>query len=309
MRFAPSEEQRQFAASLHELLSGTDGKLWPRLADLGVTGLAVPADRGGLGGDAVDLVVAFEELGHHAVPGPVVESMAAVPTLLAELGERRWLPGLADGSLVATLTYDPHLPYALDADSAGLVLALDDDTVRLAEPTGVALSSVDTSRRLFAVRPGELLAERPAAIARAFDVGVLAGAAQLLGAGRAMLELTVGYALQRKQFGRPIGQFQAVKHQLADVLVALELARPLLHGAAVALDGHAPAATRDVSAARIAAASAAHRAARAALQVHGAIGYTMEYELSRWLTQVTALRSAWGTPATHRSRVAGSLRR
>jgi alkylation response protein AidB-like acyl-CoA dehydrogenase len=300
MRFTVSKEQEQFAASLHEALSAPADKHWRLLAELGVTALAVPAVRGGLGGDPVDLVVAFEELGHHAVPGPAIESMAAIPTLLAELGDERWLPRLASGDLVATLTYPPHLPYAADADTAELVLAAGEDAVWLVEPTGDPLSSVDPMRRLFAVTTGTELASGPTvagAIARAFDLGVLACAAQLLGAGRAMLELSVAYVKQRTQFGRPIGQFQAVKHRLADVHVALELARPLVFGAAVTLAG------RDVSAAKIAAGQAAYGAARAALQVHGAIGYTMEYDLSRWLTTVRALVSAWGTNATHRARV------
>jgi alkylation response protein AidB-like acyl-CoA dehydrogenase len=298
MRFALTAEQRQFGASLHELLGRVPGeKAWPELADLGVPALAVPADRGGLGAEPIDLVVAFEELGHHAVPGPLIESMAAVPTLLAGLGDERWLPALASGELVAALAFPPHLPYAVDADTAGLVLAVDKDTVRLAEPTGAALSSVDAGRRLFATEPGAELATDAATVGRAFDIGVLACAAQLLGAGRAMLERTTGYAKQRTQFGRPIGQFQAVKHHLADVHVALELARPLLYGAAVTLTA------RDVSAAKIATSEAAYRSARTALQVHGAIGYTLEYDLGRWLTQVRALRSAWGTLPTHRARV------
>jgi alkylation response protein AidB-like acyl-CoA dehydrogenase len=103
------------------------------------------------------------------------------------------------------------------------------------------------------------------------------------------------------QFGAPIGRFQAVKHQLADVAIGLEFSRPLLYGAAVT------GTPRDVSAAKVACGDAAYRAARTALQVHGAIGYTEEYPLSLWLTKVRALVSAWGTPADHRARVAASL--
>lgn len=310
MRFALSAEQRQFAASIHDL----PDRGWRQLAELGVTALAVPAEWGGLSADPVDLVVAFEELGHHAVPGPVVESMAAVPTLLAELADdrlcRRWLPDLAAGDLVATLTLPPHLPYAVGADEAKLVLATTEDAVRLAEPTGPALSSVDPTRRLFATVPGAVLASGPEvrpALARAFDIGVLACAARLLGLGRGLLELATGYAGQRTQFGRPIGAFQAVKHQLADVLVTLELARPLVYGAAIAAARRSDTVSRDVSAAKVAASDAAYRAARTALQVHGALGYTREYELSRWLTMVRALVPAWGTGSVHRARIVARL--
>ncbi|GAA4724588.1 acyl-CoA dehydrogenase family protein [Phytohabitans rumicis] len=317
MRLALSDEQTQFGAALHELLDGADVAaaardwatgdharglaLWRRLAATGVTALAIPERHGGAGADPADLVVACEELGHHAMPGPVAESVAAVPTLLAALGDQGSLPRLAEGDLIATLAAPPQLPYALDADAAGLVLLAADGALRMGVP-GAALRSVDASRRLFEVGAGAPVApDAAAAIARALDLGALAGAAQLLGAGRALLETAGDYARQRTQFGRPVGQFQAVKHQLADVAIGLEFARPLLYAAAVTL------APRDISAARVACADAADRAARTALQVHGAMGYTQEYGLDRWLTKVRALRSSWGTQAEHRARVMAAL--
>jgi alkylation response protein AidB-like acyl-CoA dehydrogenase len=138
---------------------------------------------------------------------------------------------------------------------------------------------------------------------RAHDLGALATAAQIHGAGQAALERAVAYAGQRTQFGKPIGSFQAVKHQLADAHVALDLAAPLLYGAALAVADDAETSPRDVSAAKVACTDAAYRAARTALQVHGAIGYTAEYDLSLWLTKIRALVSAWGTQAQHRARV------
>src|SRR5437763_1628327 len=136
MRFALSDEQQQFAAGLHEVLGRP--ATWPELVKLGVTELMDPQS----GAGPVDLVVAFEELGHHAVPGPIIESIAVAPVL-----------GLATGDIVATLSFPPHVRYALDADTADLVLAVDGDSVWVAEPTGPALSSVDPSRRLFATKP------------------------------------------------------------------------------------------------------------------------------------------------------------
>jgi alkylation response protein AidB-like acyl-CoA dehydrogenase len=321
LSFALSPEQRQFAETLHDLLatgnspgaarSWADGdpapglKLWHRLAEAGITALAVPDRCGGLGAHPVDLVVACEELGHHALPGPVVESVAAVPVLLAESGlGQEWLPRLAAGDLLATLAIPPRLPYAVDADAAGLVLLVDGDTLSLGRPTGEH-RSVDETRRLFrleASTAGEKLGT--VAVAAAFDIGTLACAAQLLGAGRALLDSAVRYAGQRVQFGRPIGAFQAVQHQLADVLIGLTFARPLLYAAAIAVAAGSPTAARDISAAKVACADAAHRAARTALQVHGAIGYTREYDLWLWLTKVRALIPAWGTPVEHRARVA-----
>ena len=330
----------EFAASLHDMLSGAgvpeaarrwaDGDrapglaLWRRLAGLGVTALAVPEKWGGLGASPADLVAACAELGHHAVPGPVAESLAAVPALLGALddADRRgewlaapggadlradWLAGLAAGDLIATLAVPPRLPFAADAEAAGLVLLAKADVVQVAG-TGASHRSVDAARSLSAVTGHGLVARGAgAAVARALDMGTLACSAQLLGAGRALLEASVRHASVRAQFGRPVGAFQAVKHKLADVAIGLEFARPLLDAAAAALGDGSATSGRDVSAAKVACADAASLAARAALQVHGAIGYTAEHDLSLWLTKVRALVAAWGSQAEHRERVMAAL--
>jgi alkylation response protein AidB-like acyl-CoA dehydrogenase len=328
MDFALSAEQQQFAASLHEMLAAADGpaaarswaaedrkpglEIWQSLAEAGVTGLMVPAGQGGLDADPVDLVIACEELGHHAVPGPVPESLAAVPRLLAGLpGTESWLGRLAGGDLIATLAAPPLLPFAADADAAGLVLLTERDSVHVGS-AGQSHRSVDPARTLSEVARAEPVSDGPPAadaVRLALEFGTLACAAQLLGAGRALLETTAGYASQRVQFGQPIGRFQAVKHHLADVAIGLEFARPLLFGAAVALAADAAAAetARDVSAAKVACADAAALAARIGLQVHGAIGYTAEHDLSLHLTKVRALGPCWGSQAEHRARVLAVL--
>ena len=333
MRFALSAEQLQFGAAIGELLADADVpaaarawaagdhapglEIWRRLAKSGVTALAVPESCGGLGAHPVDLVVACEELARHPLPGPVAESVAAVPQLLAALlaapaagaRAREWLGALSGGELIATLALPPQLPYALDADVAGLVLLADAGTVWQGA-LRAGLRSADQARRLFEVSPDQPLATGPdtaAAVARAMDYGTLASAALLLGAGRGLLEASTRHARTREQFGRPVGAFQAVKHALADVLTALEFARPLLYAAAIALGGNAPVTARDISAARVACADAARRAARAALQVHGAIGYTLECDISLWLAKVRSLSSTWGSQAEHRAIVLAAL--
>jgi hypothetical protein len=324
MRFVLSTEQAQFAAALRESLADADTPaaarawatgdpapglaVWKRLAGLGVTALAVPESAGGLGAHPVDVVVAFEALGRAAMPGPVIESLAVAPALLAGTGTgAEWLAGLASGELLASVAAPPHVPLALDADVAGLVLELTGGAVRTAEVAD-PVESIDPARRLFRVRPARSLVEHaPAAVARAFDLGVLACAAQLVGAGEGLLAAAVSHARTREQFGRPIGEFQAVAHRLADVLVGLETARPLVHAAALAWADDSPTAVRDVSAAKVAAGRAGYRAARAALQVHGALGYTREHDVSLWLPKVRALDSAWGTPAVHRARLRAAL--
>jgi alkylation response protein AidB-like acyl-CoA dehydrogenase len=322
-------EQEQFAATLHDALRSAATPaiarqwaagdraagevLWRSLAALGVTGLTVPQSRGGLGAGLADVIVACEELGHHAVPGPVAESVAAVPRLLASLNDerlaQRWLPALAGGESLLTLAAPPLLPYAADADAAAAVLLIDGDTLWLASP-GEPRRSVDPARSLSAVRGRQVLARGPAvaaAAAPALEAGVLACAALLLGAGRSVLDASVRHAAQRVQFGRPVGAFQAVKHKLADVAIGLEFARPLLAAAAAALDAGEPTAARDVSAARVACADAAYRAARVGLQVHGAIGYTQDHDLHLWLGKIRALVSTWGSQAAHRARVMAAI--
>jgi alkylation response protein AidB-like acyl-CoA dehydrogenase len=337
MQFTLSAEQRQFSASLHGMLTVSDAlrsarrwaagdrepglAIWRSLAGAGVTGLAVPQEFGGLAAHPVDLLVACEELGHHALPGPVAESLAAVPQLLTAVATApghdatltgrfgAWLDGLASGQLIATLSAPPLLPFAANADTADLILLAEPGTLRLAEPAATH-RSVNAARTLAEVRPAELIADGPsiaAALRSALDLGTLACAAQLLGASRALLEATARYAQQRVQFGRPIGSFQAVKHQLADVLIQLELARGLPFAAAISLAEESADAPRDVSAAKVACAEVANRAARTALQVHGAIGYTAEHDVSQWLTLIRALSPAWGSQATHRARVLGAL--
>lgn len=317
MRFDLDTQQRDFAASIDAALSAADVPgaarawatgnhepglaVWSTLADLGVTALAVSEKYDGIGAHPVDLVVALEGLGKWAVPGPVVESIVVAPVLLTE-DERS--SQLSAGELIATVAAPPVTPRALDADVAGLVLIADDIGLREGQ-AGAQHESIDATRRVFDVTPtgGGVSLDT----SRAIDFGVLGISAQLIGAGQALLDRAVEYAKQRSQFGRPIGSYQAVKHKLADVHIALELARPLVYGAALALADESPTAARDVSAAKVAAGKAAYLAARSSLQTHGAIGFTAEYDLSLWILKVRALTAAWGTPEWHRARVLEAL--
>lgn len=314
MRFTPTEEQVDFATTLDKLLTGADtigatrawgagdatsGRaLWDRLAEQGVTALLVPEEADGMGASTVELVIAMEALGRHLVPGPWIETAAYLPHALADTDLQR---RLAEGA-VGTVAALPHTPYAASGAEADLVLHARDGVLSLGETT-TSVSSLTASRRLCGVAPLETVAAGD--LERAFDTAALATAARLLGAGERLLADTVAYASQRRQFGREIGSYQAIKHQLADVRIALDFVRPLVDGAALA-EGSGDFG-RDVSAAKVAAADAAHLASRVALQVHGAIGYTAELDLSLWILEVRALVGAWGTPAFHRDRILDAL--
>jgi len=322
--------------------SGPGLTLWRALADAGVFALAVPEPSGGVGVLPVELVTAFTVIGGHGVPGPYMETVAVaellsrlapslrqapLPRLAPSLRQApltrqepadawlassdAWLPRIAEGTAVASLVLPPDVPYALDADVADVVLAVDGDGGLRLGARGTMHTSLDPARRLFSVSPAKAVSDEavsdmaaPAAVA-AFDMGALLCAAQLAGIGERLLSVTVEYAKTRQQFGRPIGSFQAVKHHLANAYVALEYARPLLYGAALAY-GSADF-PREVSAAKAATSDATYFASRIALQVHGAIGYTDEYDPSLLIRKARALRGAWGSPSTHRSRVLASL--
>ncbi|MEU0310099.1 acyl-CoA dehydrogenase family protein [Streptomyces cyaneofuscatus] len=325
MRFLLDDEQREFARSLDALLTAADLPtvvrgwaagdhgpglaLWRRLADAAVFALAVPEACGGVGPLPVETAVAFVELGRHGVPGPVVESVAA-GVLLGGVGgpvAKEWLPRIASGTAVVSLALEGYGPYALDADAADAVFTVAGDELRLTRGAGEPVPSMDPARKLF--RPaagGEVVATGPRVREAARAAGTwatFATAAQALGCGEALLRATVAYVKQRTQFGVPVGSFQAVKHRLADTLLGLEFARPLLYGAAVELAEGSPGAGAAVAAAKVAAGEAGYAVARTALQLHGAVGYTEELDLAWWLRRARPLRDAWGTPSACRARV------
>jgi alkylation response protein AidB-like acyl-CoA dehydrogenase len=146
-----------------------------------------------------------------------------------------------------------------------------------------------------------------AELSRPFWRGTLGYSAQLVGLARRMLAMTVGYVSERKQFGAPIGSFQAIKHHLADVRIAVEFAAPLAYRAAYSLAEGDPDAMLHCSMAKAQCADAAELAARAALQCHGAMGYSYEYDLHLFMKRAWALSRTWGDASWHRDRVACAI--
>jgi alkylation response protein AidB-like acyl-CoA dehydrogenase len=340
MRFAFTDDQLMFRDAVREFLAkecppeavrraweapadaAVDRDRWRGLAEMGVLGLMIPEAQGGMGLTELDLVLLLEETGRAALPEPIVDVAAVGGPLLAELpaGSRRddWLARVASGDALLGVQSGSRASIA-GAPEADLFLLARDDEVHAVDRSHVHLTpqeSVDGSRKLALVdwhrRPETLLvsgAEGWATVNRAFDRGALAVSAQLLGLADRMLTMTVEYVNQREQFGVPVGSFQAVKHRLADALLALEFARPVVYRAAYSMAslGAETQRSRDVSMAKIYAATAAHQVGRAALQCHGAIGYTVEYDLHLFMKRAWALESVWAEVGWHRDRVAAAV--
>jgi len=330
MRFAADPDAVVFAQAVRRLLEeqcdaaalraawdsqgGRVPGLWGRLAELGVTGLTVPEAAGGLDLPETDLVAILIETGRAALPEPVVETLAGA-RLLAGVGgpvAEQWLPRVAGGEVALALGA-PGAAFVTGAEWADLLMLVAADGAVHAVPRDaveiVPQPSVDHGARIARVTwsPAPATALGGGDPEAAVDLAMLLVAAQLVGLAEAMLEMAVRYAGQRQQFGRPIGAFQAVKHALADVYVAVSFARPVVDRAGWSVSRRLVSRGRDVSHAKHAATVAARLAARTALQVHGGIGYTFEHELHMWLKRTWTLTSLWGDAAWHRARVARSV--
>ncbi len=318
---------------------------WAVLAELGAPALIVPEAADGLGLSDVDLVGVLEEAGRVGLPEPLLETAAlAAPTFAALLPEPAAAAALAalvrddvsvavggidvtPGGLVSPteVAADGTLrtPRVVGArDAALLLLAVRDPdsgwqlhAVPAASVTVFRTPALSASRDLSTVHwplaSDTLLAygvAADAAVALLADRAAAGTAALLVGLAERMLALSAAYAKERHQFGKPIGSFQAVKHLLADARVALEFARPATYRAAWSLATAQPMLPHDASMAKAMASDAADLAAKVALQVHGAIGYTWECDLHFFLKQAWALSRAWGDAATHRRLVLAQLR-
>ena len=316
MKFALGDDQIAFRQTVRELLAKEatpgvvraaweappgelDRGVWNSLEAMGVLGVLVPEGDGGLGLDETFLVPILEEAGRVALPHPLVETaMVAAPLL-----------GVGAG-MVTTDLGGPLVPCAADADRLLLgwghtLAAVDREVIEL-----TPVLTVDRARRAALVTydgTGEPLSDDAAVHALALDRGALGTAAVLVGLGQAMLDLTVGYVTERRQFGQPVGSFQAVKHHLADAALALEFARPAVWRAAWSVAQAEPTRARDVSMAKAMASDAAELVGRKALQCHGAIGYTVEADLHLYLKRTWALARTWGDSAHHTDRVADAL--
>lgn len=315
-KFLMVEAAPEMLREIWETKSGRSATLRAKLADQGLTALSVPEIHGGIGQGDLDWVLIQQELGYYAIPDSLTDTAYLAAYLLNNLPDSKlgktWLPKIASGKARIALGH-PSNPFIADAENADLILLWHKDEVHALKPDSSQLTlnpSIDMSRRLYKLNwiPSDTSRVCGAEQGRVLWEGVLnraavALSAQLLGLAQRMLDLGIDYTAQRKQFGKPIGSFQAVKHHLADVAVKIEFAKPVLFNAANTLAQNKPLAAVHTSHARLAAGEAALLAARRSMQVHGAMGYTWETDLQMFMKRAWALEASWGSRAFHKQRV------
>jgi alkylation response protein AidB-like acyl-CoA dehydrogenase len=280
-----------------ESSDGVDSALWQELADAGVFTLRVPEDAGGVGLGTAESVLVFEELGRACVPGPLVASEIASTNEVVGIVERRRAPitieylGALDRLLVVTEKEVAEVdPASLKAE-------------RVRDP----LDPLTPVWRVDSLPIGEQVGDEELS-ARIRLNGALLTAALQLGLSEAVLDASVAYAKERQQFDKPIGTFQAVKHLLADMLVRTEVARAAVYAAGVTLDDPSVGdEARAVAAAKITAGEAAVKNGKAAVEVHGGMGFTWEVDVHLYLKRAWVLDTSFGTPDAYSEYLAQSL--
>ena len=333
MRFAFTEDQLAFSEAVRDLLAnecsaeqlrsawdsgnGRIDGLWSKLAEMGVVGLLAPEGVGGMGLAEIDLVAIAFEAGRAGLPEPLSTNAGVVVPALRDHAQtddaERLLEQICSGGATVALGLACNTLVA-GAAEASMFLLESADGLHLVDPDVVeftAEESVDGSRRVsrlsWTPSDATLLTDAAAAAASANDRAATFTAAELCGLADTMVQLTVGYVAERKQFGVPIGSFQAIKHHLANAHLAVEFAKPLVWRAAYSLSTGDPAASVHASMAKSAASDATNLAGRVAMQCHGGIGYTTEYDLHLYLKRAWALEAQDGSAANHRRRIASAV--
>ena len=320
-RFLMTEAAPERLREIWDTDTGRSPELRKNIAEQGLTALSVPEDCGGLGMDDIAWALMTQELGYYAIPDSLADAAYVAAGLIAALpagtvSREDWLGRIAEGSIRIAVAH-PVNPLVADANPANLLLLAHGDEVHAVPREQVEVEpnpSIDLSRRLARVRwtpaASTLIAGGEAGRAlwaQTLNRGALSTAGQLLGLAQRMLDLSVDYVAQRKQFGKPIGSFQAVKHHLADVATKIEFAKPVLYRAAYALAHGEAGADARVSHAKLACGEAAWLGARQGIQVHGAMGYTWEVDLQMFMKRAWALDAAWGDRGFHKARVADAI--
>jgi len=320
---------------LMESETAHDESLWQAIADQGWTGLIVPEESGGIGSGIVDLAAIMEEMGRACMPGPFLSNLFATALIRAAGSseqQKRYLEPIASGSLKATVAIleesaswdldsirmrtSGQKLFVGDAQVAGLILCIaragDDLAVVPVERRDAVIEpmrSMDATRKLYRVTFERIALDQALrgggdAVRAAIDIATVALCAEMVGAMQWVLETTVAYAKTRQQFGRPIGSFQAVQHQCADMLLLTESARSATYYAAWALTERDPSAPHAVSIAKAYCSDAFREVGNRGIQVHGGIGFTWEHDLQLYYKRSKSSETLFGDPTFHRERIA-----
>ncbi len=293
-----------------EKVGGVDRELWSELAEMGVFSLRLSEDAGGVGLGSADAVIVFCELGRRLVPGPLVWTHLAA----------RLVDGAADGTTIVggvdLAGADAQTLVVEHLDGIDRLLVVRPEGIFLLDPralSGRALpvptDPLTPIHEVEALEGGEQVGG-PSDAARLRLEGAALVSGLQLGIAEATLELANEYAKGREQFGQPIGQFQAVKHILADMFVRQEVARAAAYAAGATLDDpRVGDVQRAVSVAKTTAGEAAVKNARAGIQVHGGMGYTWEVPAHYYLKRAWGLENLFGTGDEHAEQVAACVER
>jgi alkylation response protein AidB-like acyl-CoA dehydrogenase len=275
---------------------GYDESLWKLLCEqVGAAALVVPEELGGAGGELTDAAVVLEELGKALVPTPLLgTTLAELALLAADEPDADALERLSEGTSIGAVVFDPG--YVVNGDAADVVIAADGTTLtRWTTFTAHRVDAMDLTRRLARIEPSETTAIGT-------DPGLAGTAAILLaaeqiGAASKCLELTVEYTKDRVQFGRPIGSFQALKHRMADLYVAVQSARAVVNQAIAD-----PSAT-SAALARVTASETFSKVAAEAVQMHGGIAITWEHDIQLYFKRAHGSAQLLGPSREHLRRL------
>lgn len=284
-RYAPPAKVRVAMASAR----GYDESLWSLLCEqIGVAALVVPEDMGGAGGELADAAAVLEELGRSLVPTPLLgTTLAQLALLTAGEPDAEALEGLCAGALIGTVAFDAD--YVVNGDIADVVIVAGGGSLdRWSNFRAEAVETMDPTRRLARLTAGDttFVAADPGLA----DTAAILLAAEQIGAAARCLELTVDYCKERVQFGRPIGSFQALKHRLADVYVAVQSAR------AVVWDAISTPSPTSAALARVVASEAFCSVAAEAIQMHGGIAITWEHDIQLYFKRAHGSAQLLGPP-------------
>ncbi|OBK79813.1 acyl-CoA dehydrogenase family protein [Mycobacterium sp. 1164985.4] len=275
---------------------GYDESLWALLCEqVGAAALVVPEELGGAGGELADAAVVLEELGKALVPTPLLGTTLAELALLAgDEPDSEALEGLAEGTRLGAVVFDAG--YVVNGDIADVVIAADGDRLsRWTRFTAHRLDAMDPTRRLARVEADETV--DIGADPGLADTAALLLAAEQIGAASRCLDLTVQYTKDRVQFGRPIGSFQALKHRMADLYVAVQSARAVVDEAIAA-----PSPT-SAALARFTASEAFTNVAAEAVQMHGGIAITWEHDIQLYFKRAHGSAQLLGPPREYLRRL------